>query len=490
MKLFFSVGEPSGDQHAAHLIRDLRRLRPGIDCAGYGGPLMQEAGCRLDYRLTDLAVMGFFRVVPLLWSFYKLVKRAERMFAESPPDAVVLVDFPGFNWWIARKAKAAGIPVFYYLPPQLWAWAGWRVKRVRRSVDHVLCGLPFEPAWYAERGVRAEYVGHPFFDEVADRQLDSGFAAPDPKRRIIGILPGSRRHEVEHNWPVMIEIMRRLELKHRDVQFFVACYRPEFETRCRELLAETRSTLPVHFFVGRTPEIIAASEFCLMVSGSVSLEMLAREKPAAVLYHVSPAMYPLLRRLVHVDSITLPNLIAGRRVLPEWVVAFSRQRAIDECTATLERWLSDPADLARVRHELADLRRECGQVGATRRTADYILDHSPQRPALRAEVLSAGVDAHRVADRGEQVRNGDRLILHRRAVGRRRSNDLPAANAAAGQRRTERARVMIPAGPRVDARRASKFAHPDDERAIKPAAVLQIRDERRQCRIDLAGEFG
>jgi len=329
--------------------------------------------------------MGFLRVVPLLRSFYRLVKQAERQFAESPPDAVVLVDFPGFNWWIARKARAAGIPVFYYLPPQLWAWAGWRVKRVRRYVDHVLCGLPFEPAWYAERGVRAEYVGHPFFDEVADYELDRTFAAPDPKRpRMVGILPGSRRQEVEHNWRAMIEIMRRLELKHPDVQFLVACYKPEFETRCRELLAETAGTLPVHFFVGRTPEIIAASEFCLMVSGSVSLEMLARETPAAVLYHVSPVVYPLLRLLVYVDSITLPNLIAGRRVMPEWVVAISRRRAIDECTATLERWLNDPAELNRARAELAEVHRQCGQVGATQRAAEYILNHSPVARLRRA----------------------------------------------------------------------------------------------------------
>ncbi|HUG91363.1 MAG TPA: lipid-A-disaccharide synthase [Planctomycetaceae bacterium] len=446
MKIFFSAGEPSGDQHAAHLIGELRRLRPDVECTGYGGPLMERAGCRLDHRLTDLAVMGFLRVVPLLRTFYRLVRQAGRRFAESPPDAVVLVDFPGFNWWIARKAKAAGIPVFYYLPPQLWAWAGWRVKRVRRYVDHVLCGLPFEPDWYAKRGVRAEYVGHPFFDEVADSPLDAEFVRQwsptghvggacrvgcahqgetpshgsdgghsplDSSQRTIGILPGSRRHEVEHNWPTMIEVMRRLALRHPDVRFLVACYKPEFERRCRELLANCRAechavlpsgggsgtptdagrsgtpscepgTLPVHFFVGRTPEIIEAAECCLMVSGSVSLEMLARETPAAVLYHVAPALYPLLRLLVHVDSITLPNLIAGRRVLPEWVVALSRRRAIDECTATLDRWLSDSSELARVRNELASLRNEFGRVGATVRTAEYILNHSPVARLRRA----------------------------------------------------------------------------------------------------------
>ena len=158
MHIFFSVGEPSGDQHAAHLIHELKGRRADIEISGYGGPAMEQAGCRLRFQLTDLAVMGFLRVIPLLWKFYSLVKQAERVFRESPPDAVVLVDFPGFNWWIARKAKAAGIPVFYYMPPQLWAWAAWRIKRVKRFVDHVLCALPFEYAWYAERGVNAHYV--------------------------------------------------------------------------------------------------------------------------------------------------------------------------------------------------------------------------------------------------------------------------------------------------------------------------------------------
>ena len=164
MKIFFSVGEPSGDLHGANLIRQLRARRDDLELVGYGGPLMAEAGCHLHEDLTRLAVMWFVRVLINLHKFAALVSRADRYFRHQRPDAVVLIDYPGFNWWIARRAKVHGIPVFYYGTPQLWAWAGWRVKKMRRYVDHVLCKLPFEVDWYRQRACNATYVGHPYFD--------------------------------------------------------------------------------------------------------------------------------------------------------------------------------------------------------------------------------------------------------------------------------------------------------------------------------------
>ena len=213
---------------------------------------MQEAGCRLDCELTHLAVMGIFRVIPLLWTFFQLVRKAGRLFRETRPDAVVLVDFPGFNWWIARKAKAAGIPVFYYLPPQLWAWAPWRVRRMRKFVDHILCGLPFEPDWYAQHGLAAEYVGHPFFDEAAEYKPDQAFCrrwleSPGP---IVAILPGSRNHEIDANFPLQIRLMERVAAKHPHVQFLVACYKDSHRQRCREILARRGVSLTVELCVG------------------------------------------------------------------------------------------------------------------------------------------------------------------------------------------------------------------------------------------------
>jgi lipid-A-disaccharide synthase len=381
-RIFFSVGEPSGDHHAAHLMRALRRRRPDLVFSGFGGPEMRRAGCTLDYELTNLAVMGIFHVLPLLWKFFKLVGMAGRMFREDRPDAVVLVDFPGFNWWIARKAKAAGIPVFYYLPPQLWAWASWRVRRMRKYVDHILCGLPFEPQWYAERGLDAEYVGHPFFDEIAEARLDESFCRTwnETQKRIVGILPGSRGHEIEANFPLQIEVMQAIAAKHRNVQFLIACYKESQRARCAALLEEQGNQLPVELCLGRTSEIIEIAACCVMVSGSVSLEMLARVKPAVVLYRVSVWTYAAFRLLVHVRSITLPNLIARQRLLPEWCIVFRPRRDARAMTAVIDEWLRNPHALAQTTRQLKRLRDETVTVGATGRTADAILSHlTPQR---------------------------------------------------------------------------------------------------------------
>ena len=147
MKIFFSVGEPSGDLHGANLIRELQKRRPDCEFVGYGGPRMAAAGCALHEDLTKLAVMWLLHALLNIHKFWALVGRADRYFRHHRPDAVVLIDYPGFNWWIARRAKAHGIPVFYYGVPQLWAWAGWRITKMRRFVDHVLCKLPFEETW-------------------------------------------------------------------------------------------------------------------------------------------------------------------------------------------------------------------------------------------------------------------------------------------------------------------------------------------------------
>ena len=236
MKLFFSVGEPSGDLHGASLIRQLRERHPQIECVGYGGPRMKAAGCVLLEDLTQLAIMWFLRVALNLHKFWWLLKRADRYLGEQRPDGVVLIDYPGFNWWIARKAKKHGIPVFYYGAPQMWAWAGWRVGKMRRLVDHVLCKLPFEEDWFRARGVSATFVGHPYFDELAREFPHEADRPANDSPRLVTILPGSRTQEVTGNVPMLLRAAKLILRAVPDVQFAVASYNDRQAELAREMV--------------------------------------------------------------------------------------------------------------------------------------------------------------------------------------------------------------------------------------------------------------
>ena len=376
--IFFSAGEPSGDQHAARLIEAMSRLRPELRFRGFGGPEMRAFGCRLDYELTQLAVVGLVEVLPKLRQFFKVADLASAAFASGRCDAVVLIDFPGFNWHIAKRAKKLGIPVYYYLPPQLWAWGSWRVKKVRKYVDHVLSVLPFEHQWYASQGINSTYVGHPFFDSVAEKELDQRTTArlnefKHQGRRLVAVLPGSRGAEVTNNWPIMLESIRRLAKSHPDAQFLVAGYKDSQCLWCRSQLTSADQDLPLEFYTGRTSEIIEAADCGLMVSGSVSLELMARNTPAAVIYRVGRILYTVGRVLVRIPSFTLPNLIAGESVFPEIASVGNPEPAVRFLHDEVSKMLDDQAYAAQLQFKLAELSKRYAKPGATTRTAQEIL---------------------------------------------------------------------------------------------------------------------
>ena len=377
MRIFFSAGEPSGDQHAAHLIQELRARHDQLEAEGFGGPEMREQGCTLLFELTQLAVMGLLQTLPLLAKFRRLVIRAERFFDESPPDAVVLIDFPGFNWWIARAAKKRGIPVYYYLPPQLWAWAPWRIRRIRKWVDRVICTLPFEFDWYHSRGVSATWVGHPFFDEVASKQLDqsllSELNSDSQEQRLIAILPGSRNHEIERNFPVMLEVIRRVSDELPGIRWVVGNYGAEHTATCQSLQTESGIDADLTYFVDRTSEVIEAADCCLMVSGSISLELLARRTPGIVLYRIGRIPRLLARVLVNCRYITLTNMIAERELMPEFLSAGNPLRDVQKISRHLINWCRDPSSLAQRRSEMSELADRAAITGATARVAELLL---------------------------------------------------------------------------------------------------------------------
>jgi lipid-A-disaccharide synthase len=398
IKIFFSVGEPSGDLHAANLIRAIKKICPRAEFVGYGGPKMAEAGCRLHFDLTSLAVMWFLRVLLNLHKFVHLVSLADRYFRHRRPDAVVLVDYPGFNWWIARRAKAHRIPVFYYTPPQIWAWGSWRARKMRRFVDHVLCSLPFEESWFRERGCNATFVGHPFFDEVREHRLDEAFLATqrDKPGPLIAILPGSRTQEVTQNLNWQLKAAAIILSRIPDARFAIASFKPHQAEIARQQV--DRWGLPVEIFVRKTPELMHLADCCLAVSGSVSLELLYHVKPTVILYFIRRYAYVVQNFFRRVKYITLVNLLAADKLYvddltpydPEGPdanrVPFPEYLTWEDKSQRMARhiiqWLTDPQAYRQTREQLEQLKARVGHAGASRNAAEYIVRVLSARPNL------------------------------------------------------------------------------------------------------------
>ncbi|NLS95183.1 MAG: lipid-A-disaccharide synthase [Planctomycetaceae bacterium] len=388
-RIFFSVGEPSGDIHGANLIRQFKARDPDIECVGYGGPKMAEAGCRLHTDLTALAVMWLFRVLVNLHKFWGLVSRADRYFRHHRPDAVVLIDYPGFNWWIARRAKVHHIPVFYYTPPQIWAWAQWRIKKMRRFVDHILAALPFEAEWFQQKGCNATFVGHPYFDEVEREPLDEAFMQQfrDRPGPLVTILPGSRTQEVEKNLAAFLDAAEKVRKQVPDARFAVSPFREKHAQAVREMLAKRGIDATVH--VGKTPELIHLADCCMAVSGSVSLELLFHAKPTVIQYKITPLEFFVQKFFRKVKYITLVNLLTADELFPKDVtpydpsqpdadrVLFPEYLTCEDKSAQVAahvvQWLTDDSARRRRVAQLEALREKVAHGGAAAQAADYIL---------------------------------------------------------------------------------------------------------------------
>lgn len=376
MRLFISAGEPSGDLHAANLVHALRERMPEAEFVGFGGPHLQGTGARVLYPLVDLAVMWFGRVLLNLHKFIRLANEAERYFRDERPDAVILIDYPGFHWALAKRAKRHGIPVIYFVPPQLWAWAGWRVEKVRKWVDLVLCSLPFEPGWYHERGVSgAVYIGHPYFDELAERHLDPTFLAEQTSRGgpVIALLPGSRTQEVRKNIPMMLRAAARVAKERKDVRFVVACLHDRHRELVHELIKGSGiylDALQIHS--ARTAELIRLADVAWAVSGSVGLELMVEALPTVVVYKIRPLDLMVARQFIKSKYISLVNLLADAEVMPEYLTDHD---VSSEMAAWALRWLNDPAERERAAAALAELRGRVAVPGASERAADRIIEH-------------------------------------------------------------------------------------------------------------------
>lgn len=373
MLFFVSAGEPSGDLHAANLIRRLGELDGSATFLGFGGPKMAAAGCAMLYPLVDHPVMGFAGAFKSLGTMVRLLSQAEAELRARRPDAVILVDYPGFNFQLARRARRLGMKVIYFVPPQIWSWGSWRAAKVRRDVDLVLATLPFEETWYRQRGIsQVRYVGHPFFDDLAAQRLDQAFLHHQESRRprrVVALLPGSRPSELRLNLRPMVRAAEAIDQQVPGLRFLFAAHREA--DRAAILEATRRSWLPFEIHAAKTREILSIAEAAIAVSGSVSLELLYYGVPSTILYHVSPMVSWLGSALLKTPYISLVNLLAGQKVFPEFF-GFTDQGP--KTIAPMVRWLTEPEARRQVTRHLAALKRAYGQVGAIDVSARQILD--------------------------------------------------------------------------------------------------------------------
>ncbi len=376
MKVFFSVGETSGDTHAANLIAELLKLAPHAQIRGLGGERMAAAGMQLDHNTVHKAVM-FLQSLKRIPELRGIFRETVEILRSDRPDVVVLCDSVGFNLPVAKAAHGLGIPVVYYISPQIWAHGAWRVKKIRRWVDKVLVIYPFEVDFYQRHGVEAAYVGHPLFDELVHKPLDEAAVArckPAEGKRMVSILPGSRKQEIEHLLPILIGAARAIESEVGDVQFCIACAGPEHEERIRRIMA--REGVEYHYEIGLASEVIAASDLSLCTSGTATLQVAYFAKPMVIIYYVNPLFYFFARPFVRTPWIGLANVLAGKEVAPEHILTQPRS---DGIAASAIQFLQDPALYAQAVADLEALRGRVAQPGASANAAREIVEFVASR---------------------------------------------------------------------------------------------------------------
>jgi len=380
-RLLLSCGEASGDLYAGALTRELRALDPAVTVAGLGGPQFAAAGGRLidDYR--DLAVTGLTEAIAKLPRSLEARRRLVADAERHHPDALVLVDFPDFNFRLAPLVRRLGVPVVYYISPQIWAWRPKRLATIRRIADRVLVIFPFEESIYREGHVPVEFVGHPLIDlarPTADRGAFLTAHRLSPSARTVAILPGSRPNEVARILPDLADAAERIVAAVPEAQFVVA-RAPHLDDALFE--AVRARSLRAAIVEGDTDTVLASADVALTASGTATVQTALHDTPMVIVYRVSPLSYRLLRRLVKVESIGMVNLIAGRRIVPELVQdAFTPDAVAREAVSML----TDPVRAASIREGLAIVRARLGGPGASRRAAEAILKVVSERAGASA----------------------------------------------------------------------------------------------------------
>jgi lipid-A-disaccharide synthase len=366
-RVLLVAGEASGDLHGAALVREMHRLVPDLEVVGVGGEKLRAAGMTILTDTAEVQTMGFVETFGTLGRLVRTYRRLRRYLAEQRCDLVVLIDYPEFNLLLARHAKRLGVPVFYFIGPQVWAWRRGRVRKILRRVDRLALVFPFEPALYNVNGQeRAAFVGHPLLDVVnatRSREETCGRYDLDPTRPVLALLPGSREKEISHLLLPMLEAARELAREGWQPVLALA------PTLGRENLIDVLGRLPdLPIAVDDTYNVVAAADAVVVASGTATLETALLARPMVIVYRVAMLTYLLARALVRVDDIGMPNIVLGRRTFPELVQGQVQPQAI---AAAVRQVAAHPDEL---RAALRQVRERLGEPGAAARAARLAVD--------------------------------------------------------------------------------------------------------------------
>ena len=370
-KILIISGEASGDLHGANLVRELKKESPSLAFFGVGSKRMREAGVQMLADASEISVVGGTEVLTHLGAIYRVYSRLKRFLKEERPDLLVLIDFPDFNIMVGKAAKKLGIPVLYYISPQVWAWRKGRIKKIAELVKAVVVVFPFEVELYMSAGVDVRFVGHPLTDVVKSEftKIEARkHLGLDHTRRTIALLPGSRKKEITHLLPDMLEAARELDTMFRDLQFVL----PVAPTLTIDFIRQhvEVSGVPVKIVDGGVYDALRASDAAIVTSGTATLETGLMGVPMAIVYRMSKVSYFIGRLIIDVDHVGLVNIIAWKRRAPELIQLLGPPHNM---AVAISKMLRDPVYYKEITDGLAAVRVQLGDAGASARAAAVVL---------------------------------------------------------------------------------------------------------------------
>jgi lipid-A-disaccharide synthase len=370
-KILIVAGEASGDLHGSSLIRELKNVNSHLQFFGIGGDRMRKEGMELIYHIDKLSIMGFFEVLKNLGLIRKVMKTMVKLAEERKPDLVVLIDYPGFNLRFAKKAKKMGIPVAYYISPQVWAWGGNRVKKMKGLIDKMIVIFPFEEDIYRNVGMDCEFVGHPLLEVVKPVLSKEDFQSKFDLRKneiLLGLLPGSRWQEVEKILPIMLESVQLLGSRIKNLRIMLGLAPTIEKEKVQTILNQFRKS-KIEIIENLTYDLMKHSDLLLVASGTATLESAILGTPFLVLYKTSFWTYLFAKSLVSIPNIALANVVAGKKIVPEYIQNKAVPKDIAEEMYDL---LTNKQRYKSIQNELSLVKEKIGEQGASKKAAAII----------------------------------------------------------------------------------------------------------------------